>query len=332
MIGSTDERQETGPPKSAIRRVCGSRFYRHGGRFATAAFPAAVCALVAWTALPVIAQDSRALRKELTSLWKERRYDDLIRVVTPRLSEAPEDASLWIMAAEAGLMMEDHDAAIARFEKGRKLDPAIAPMTINLGFAYLKADRLDDAAAVFREFGGKDVGKGHRDRAAKAAYGLGLVESARGRAAQAKAFFTTADDLDPSDARAPYRRGQIALEEGDAAAAIARFEAAIARDPLHVGAAYGLARAHALANHAEDAARWTARHAKLLETTDAVTVLIRRLRHAERPADARIAIGRRFDEIGATAEARAWYAFALASEPTHEEARRLAASAAETRR
>ena len=81
----------------------------------------------------------------------------------------------------------------------------------------------------------------------------------------------------PDDMRPDYRLGQIFLQNGEHARAIAAFSAALGKDELHHGAAYGLARAHALAGTRPEAKAATERHREILDASDASPRMIRRL-------------------------------------------------------
>jgi tetratricopeptide (TPR) repeat protein len=281
---------------------------------------AATTALISCLQAAVPAQDSRpALQRELSGLWGEQRYEELLHRVEPHLADSREAAELWIMAAEAALKLEDFTRAIASFERGVKLNPALRVATVNLGFAYLKSDRIEDARAVFESF----ARDSNRTRAAKAHYGLGLVSTLQGRTDDARKAFQSAGALDADDARPPYRLGQLALQAGEYASAIESFLLALQHDELHHGAAFGLARAYALAGNASEASRWTERHRKILEAGDAVTNMIRKLGAAKDPAGARIAIGIKLQEAGARASAAQWFRAARQLDPANEQARQL---------
>jgi tetratricopeptide (TPR) repeat protein len=250
------------------------------------------------------AQETRGdLRRELGELWAEQRYDDLLRRVGPNLEARPEAADLWMMAAEAALKLEDHGRAIAWFEKSLALSPKLGGAAINLGFAYLKADRLDDAGKAFAPFL-KDPSKG---RAAKAHYGLGLVLSARGEEDKAREAWEHAAALNPDDVRPHYRLGQLALQSGDSARAQRLFAAVLEKDDLHHGAAYGLARALGASGPGEPGAAEAAeRHRRILAVSDALPAMIRRLGEAQDPVAARIAISEKLLEAGARQSAMVW--------------------------
>lgn len=291
------------------------------------------------------AQDSRPNgRALLTKLWLEQRYGELRAQVLAQLESTPDAADLWIMVAEASLKLEDFPTAVASFERGIKIAPALAGSAINLGFAYLKVDRVGDARRVFESFS-KDVNKG---RAAKAHYGLGLAFLAEDRAADARAAFTESVRLDQDDPRAAYRLGQLELQAGETAKAVDHFKSALDADELHRGAAYGLARAYALLGDPAESARWAERHKQILETDDAVTTLIglvggrlnsprsskNEVAEAD-PAGTRLKVARRLLEGGAPRKAAFWFKAVLALDSGNEEARRglaLTQSRPESRR
>jgi tetratricopeptide (TPR) repeat protein len=275
-------------------------------------------------ASPCLAQDSRALRADLGRLWQEQRYDDLLRRVRSHLADSPEAADLWIMAAEAALKIEDFPRAVESFERGVKLRPSLRAAAINVGFAYLKVDRLADARRVFESFT-RDADKA---RAAKAHYGLGLALAAANDPEGAKKAFAESARLDASDPRPQYRLGQLALEAGDARGAIPLFLAALEGDELHRGAAYGLARAHGILGDAAASTHWADRHRQILETDDAVTMLIRKLGEPARstdpagPVEQRLQIALRLVQGRAPRRAAFWFKAVLVMDPSNDQARR----------
>jgi tetratricopeptide (TPR) repeat protein len=260
------------------------------------------------------AQDSRAsLRAELRDLWIEQRHEELLKRVQPELAERADAADLWMMAAEAALKTEDAARAIACFEKSVTLAPALKAHAINLGFAYLKADRHADAKKVFDPF----LQDADKPRAAKAQYGLGLVLTAQGDAAGAKKAFESSASLNPSDGRALYRLAQISLQGGDWRQAVGMFAAVLDKDDLQHGAAYGLARAYAAGGLDERAAQAAARHQAILAVSDALPGMIRKLGAARDPVAARLAIADALAAAEATRSADVWVQRARAIDPKH---------------
>jgi tetratricopeptide (TPR) repeat protein len=198
------------------------------------------------------------------------------------------------------------------------LSPGLEAAAINLGFAYLKADRPDDAEKIFQPF----LKDSNKQRAAKAHYGLGLVMAARGETAKAKAVFEAAAALNPDDVRPHYRLGQIALQAGDWENAVLLFSLVLSKDDLHHGAAYGLSRAYAGLGRKDDADRAAEAHRKILDVSDALPGLIRKLADAKDPVAARLAIGQRLSEAGAPKSGHAWYKRASLMDPSNADLKR----------
>jgi tetratricopeptide (TPR) repeat protein len=213
------------------------------------------------------------IRAAAGKLYRERRFDELLDLVKPELADAAAAADLWLMAAEASFALEDFEAAIARFERATRLRPDLAALAANLGLAYVRADRLDDARTALKRFLTDD----RPERRAKARYGMGLVAVAEGDTAAAAAAFSGAAELAPDDARPRYRLGLLALEERRFDAAAESFRDALVRDRLHHGAAYGLARALRGQGKAADAAAAEAAHAQLIEVSESIRRTLREL-------------------------------------------------------
>ncbi len=265
--------------------------------------PARISVVLAVALAQVLAQTpAQRLRMEAGNLYREGRHRDILLRVSPNLAESPDCADLWVMAAEANLKLDEPARAVEQFEKAIHLQPTIRSLCLNLGYAYTKVGRLDDARKTFQSF----VGGNTPDRMARAHVGLGLISLEESDTASARASFEAAIKLGSDDQRPYFRLAQLQLTEGDALAAIANFEAALKRDPLQHGAAYGLARAHARAGHAAEAATWESRHRRILAASDGIHSAIEALSRAPDPAVARLAIARLYLSVSAETEAANW--------------------------
>lgn len=224
-------------------------------------------------AAPASRPSPEELRAAAGRLYRERRFDDLLDLVKPELADAAAAADLWLMAAEASYALEDFDAAIGRFERAKRLRPELAPLTVNLGVAYARAGRFEEAWTALEAFQ-KDE---RPERRAKASYGKGIVAAAEGFPDAARAAFKGAADLAPDDARPRYRLGLLALEERAFDEAAEFFRDALVRDRLHHGAAYGLARALRGQGRTAEAVAAEKAHAELIDVAESIRRTMRDL-------------------------------------------------------
>jgi tetratricopeptide (TPR) repeat protein len=261
----------------------------------------------------VASRPAEDLRIEAAKLFHERRFEELLEKLKPLLVDDPVAADLWIMAAEASLQLEDHALAAARFERGLALRPALASASVNLGLAYLKLDRYDDARAVLRRFE-RDP---RPERAAKARYGLGLAALADGDREAARAAFEAARSLAPDDARPRYRTALLDLEDGKFDLAAEGFRDALELDRLHHGAAYGLSRALKLGGKAAEGARWAKRHVELIDLAESIRRSLRELPRSATPAQTCFDLAALYVCAQDKPKAEFWLARALALDPRH---------------
>lgn len=234
-----------------------------------------------------------------------------METLKPHLVDTTESADLWVMAAESSMALEDFGAAAERFEKALRLRPALQPLCVNLGLAYVRLDRVDDGRNFLRPF----VDDPRPERAAKACLGLGIASAALGETKEARTWFERATTLQPDDARPRYRLGVLDFEAGLHANAIARFREALLRDRLHHGAANGLARALRAAGLLPEAEIAARRHAELVDVADGIRRTLRELPGSATPAKTCFDLASLYIIAGDKKTAMKWLDRSLAADP-----------------
>lgn len=153
------------------------------------------------------------------------------------------------------------DEALVALEQAVRADPAHAEARVELGTRLAAAGRLGDAEAQYR------AAVVHRPHHAPAWYNLGVATARAGRDDEALQAYGAALRADPELVQARdnlveilTRRGALAAESGDAAAALVAFRQAVAAHPDHAPAHFNLAKALHLAGR-EDEARLALRDA-----------------------------------------------------------------------
>jgi tetratricopeptide (TPR) repeat protein len=128
------------------------------------------------------------------------------------------------------------DKAANAFAEASKADPNLALAKVNQGIVLLYLERLPEAEAVLRA-------------AALAAphdphvwYALGLLYRAQNLSQQALESFQKVIAIDPNDADTHYMAASTELALNDLPAAAAEYRSALAINPRHASALFGLAR------------------------------------------------------------------------------------------
>jgi len=82
--------------------------------------------------------------------FRAGRTDEAIRLLKEAVSENPRDQRLYMVLGAAHIQRREFDDAIAAFERARGIRPDQAPVHYNLGLAYQRAGRPQDAQTAFR--------------------------------------------------------------------------------------------------------------------------------------------------------------------------------------
>lgn len=103
-------------------------------------------AVKAWQAALALAPGNLGLRKELvTSLYQARDYAACIAEADLLLKQAPEDAQLLLLRADAALSQQDPQQALPFLERALRAEPAAVPIRASLGRALLQVNRPAEA-------------------------------------------------------------------------------------------------------------------------------------------------------------------------------------------
>jgi tetratricopeptide (TPR) repeat protein len=168
------------------------------------------------------------------------------------------------------------DEAEALFEEIVEGTPDILEAYLNLG--HIHAQREDWSSAEASYLKALELRPGNRD----ATTGLTLVYMESGQEQKAEELVNRAAGEDPEDANAQFNRGVFLMNNGDSAAAISAFEAALAADSTMADGHYylgtllvGLDRAPEAVQHLKtylsmepDNEQWVATATGLIEALD----------------------------------------------------------------
>lgn len=124
------------------------------------------------------------------------------------------------------------------FQQASALDPELQEARLNHAIALLNLQRHDQALEILQKLS-KDIPGNPR-----VWYNLGLLYRSTGQGEPALEVFNRAAQLDPEDPDVHYFRGLVLSQLQRFEEAIAAFHTAIERNPFHVSAEFGLARAY----------------------------------------------------------------------------------------
>ena len=128
--------------------------------------------------------------------------------------------------------------ALEQFEQAYEVDPELHTARLNQGIALLNLQRYDAARAALLAAGEQEPGN------VRVWYNLGLLHKNLGETEVALEVFQRVAQLDARDADTQYFLGLLRSQLQRYEPAIAAFQAALALNPFHVSAEFGLARAY----------------------------------------------------------------------------------------
>lgn len=154
------------------------------------------------------------------------------------VSKAQEEPTRLELENRAGGLMGQfkYDEAVAVLEKLVAAEPGSGLQRVNLAIALLNRRTGDDLARSAELL---DAALEEPDAKLRAAYCRALLYFHEGKFRQAGELFAEVARADPADSYAEYYQGQCFLNQGDFAAAEARFAKAQALDPYLRSAYYG---------------------------------------------------------------------------------------------
>lgn len=169
-----------------------------------------------------------ATRLEAVSLeWgaqlaRERRFRAGLPMARDTAARFPQSARAHLMLGLFLTRNQQNVAAVTAYRHALELDPASADASVGLGIAQSAAGMAREAQVTFEA----GLAKFPEDATHRQAYGVHLLKMAESGAdtrARAVELLESALKMDASLAEAHYQLGNLALGEGDATAADARF-------------------------------------------------------------------------------------------------------------
>lgn len=164
-------------------------------------------------------------------------YSDVETLWLTTISRNPGSWMAYRNLGDAYLKDGRVDDAIADYKAAVAIDPSLAESHNDLGVAFFHAGKLDDAVAQFRLV----LDRG--DANAEAHNNLGNVFASQRRFADAVAQYQEAVEIDPSDTGAHYNLGNALMRLGRVNDAIGEYQKTLALSPGDVDGHYNLASA-----------------------------------------------------------------------------------------
>ncbi|UCH34686.1 MAG: tetratricopeptide repeat protein [Armatimonadota bacterium] len=97
-----------------------------------------------------VTDDVQATRDQGIEAFRQGRVDDAIRLLSQAVSDDPRDHRAYAVLGAAHVQRKEYEQAIAAFENARTIRPDAAHIHYNLGLAYQRAGRADDAVPAFQ--------------------------------------------------------------------------------------------------------------------------------------------------------------------------------------
>jgi tetratricopeptide (TPR) repeat protein len=209
----------------------------------------------------------------------------------------PKNRELWLSLGEARYGGQKYRAAIAAFDTAAGLGDGDARARNGKGAALFALGETDAARALLTEAAAANP------RLPGARFTLGRLALDSGDFAEALARFEECLRLDGRDAEAWFRKGLTLRRMGRPADAEAAFRAVLEIDPTHPGARLNLGQVLlALGREAEGRAE-IENHGKLARGQQRLTFAMNSLRLDPRSASSRVAVGEALLDLGLAADA-----------------------------
>lgn len=224
-------------------------------------------------------------------LWASGERLAAIDAMVERLAEDPDDDALRAALVRREVAVHRYAAAL---EHAGRLGPEVAP---ERGYCLYRLGRFEEALAY--------LDPTHPDQALYVFDTLELL----GRGAEAREVLPAlAEARGEEDPEVLVRRGRIAAEGGDHAAAEGFFRRALEGDPVHAGAWFGLGQALVRAGEREEALAALERHRELVPLLDALEFARKSLDLAPNHAPNHAQVGDVLRALGRLDAAEASYA------------------------
>lgn len=190
-------------------------------------------------------------------LARAQRYKAGLVIAEDTARRYPQSAQAQQMLGLFAMRNQQNPAAVKAYQKALALSPESAGISVGLGIAQTMAGQLPEAQHTFED----GIRKWPNDAEHYQAFGvllLRMAEAGAGSAERGVAMLRKALDLNPALPEAHFQLGKWALEQGDPAAAVDHFSAALRNGDTSSKVHFALSRAYRAAGQADASARHAA--------------------------------------------------------------------------
>lgn len=177
---------------------------------------------------------------------------DALSAMKPLISEQSADADSLSIAARASLEVGAFDDAVVFLERGVEANPDNTELQMQLAFAYLRGNRIDDVQAILNNM--PDV-ETEQDSIRRGSLQV-LAQMARGESSEALQNAKSMSERWPENIILRNLVASIEVSIGDYAAARENFEATLRKVPGDSGVMFSLAKLAALSEDFSGARSW----------------------------------------------------------------------------
>jgi tetratricopeptide (TPR) repeat protein len=171
----------------------------------------------------------------LLNKYRERRYEDVLKIVDIKLKVHPQSADLFNLAGMANTALKRDKEAIRNYKKVIENNPSHAGAYYNLGIVYRRNDRLQEALASYEKAITlkPDYVQAHNN--------LGVLLKNKGDYDNAIRCFSKAIELKPDHQNAHYNLALIYKDIGDYQRALKSFSRSLYFNPNCILSKLGIA-------------------------------------------------------------------------------------------
>lgn len=167
----------------------------------------------------------KELLNELTSLYNNNQFTDVLEKARAVIEQFPDAFSAWILLAGAAAQVGRQDEAILAFQKVISLKPDYADAYFNIGVILKSQGKLDEAIEAY----GKAIAI--QSDHAKAYNNMGIVFKELGKLDDAIEAYSKAISFQPNYAIACNNKGNVLKAQGNHDQALAAYNKALKISP-----------------------------------------------------------------------------------------------------
>lgn len=249
-----------------------------------------------------------ALNAKIGSLWSAaEHYENAEKFLSKAVEIAPGERNYWLSLGEARIRGQQFHPAMEAFLRAEKIDDSDGKAGNGIGACYFSLGDRDSAKQYLQRAAARNARMiGPRHLLGRIALDEGLFDSAIQQ-------FKECLQLDPRDSESQFRLGLAFRRAGSPEEAERAFRAAIAEDPLHLGARMNLGQVLNLMKRDSEGLAEIEAHGKVARNKQILTFATASLRLDPSDAHSRAVVGSALLNLELYGEALAQFREALRS-------------------